>query len=110
MIQVEYVKPTDHHVRAYQELAAAVILRALLDFQPGPNRKEQTAAIQTEARDFLCGNGDFQKVRSIWCLWSGIRPESLTNFVSVSDDDESGQLSRPAKIATGRHVALSVGV
>ena len=92
MIQVDHVKQTDHHVRPYQELAAAVILRALLDFQPGPNRKEQTAAIQTEARDFLCGIGDFQKVRSIWCLWSGIRPESLTNFVSISDVDEDHRL------------------
>lgn len=92
MIQVDHVKQTDHNVRPYQELAAAVILRALLDFQPGPNRKEQTAAIQTEARDFLCGTGDFQKVRSIWCLWSGIRPESLTTFVSKSDDTDDGRL------------------
>jgi hypothetical protein len=92
---VEHVKQTDHNVRPYQELAAAVILRALLDFQPGPNRKEQTAAIQTEARDFLCGNGEFQKVRSIWCLWSGIRPESLTNFVSTTDGSRDHQLILP---------------
>lgn len=108
MIQVEYVKPTDHHVRPYQELAAAVILRALLDFQPGPNRKEQTAAIQTEARDFLCGTGDFQKVRSIWCLWSGIRPESLTSFVSSSDIDPDEERRRPLRRENGRRAAFGV--
>ena len=109
MIQVEFVKQTDHHVRPYQELAAAVILRALLDFQPGPNRKEQTAAVQTEARDFLCGNGEFQKVRSIWCLWSGIRPESLSHFVTSSDDFEP-KGARPPRKHNGRRAALSIGV
>lgn len=95
-------------MRPYQELAAAVILRALLDFQPGPNRKEQTAAIQTEARDFLCGNGDFQKVRSIWCLWSGVRPESLTKFVSTTDDETEEPAPRPARRENGRRAPVGV--
>jgi hypothetical protein len=88
LIKSESGKSVDYQNRPYQELAAAVILRAILDYQPGPNRKEQTETVVDQARDFLCGSGDFQTVRTVWCLWSGIQPESLTDFVSGVEDGD----------------------
>ena len=82
------LETVDYQVRPYQELAAAVILRAVLDYQPGPNRKEQPASVQDQARDFLAGQGEFSRVRKIWCQWSGIHPESLSSFVSGPHDEE----------------------
>jgi hypothetical protein len=87
-LQSDRLETVDYQVRPYQELAAAVILRAVLDYQPGPNRKEQPESVQDQARDFLAGQGEFSRVRKIWCQWSGIHPESLSSFVTGTHDEE----------------------
>lgn len=88
MLQADLFETVDYKVRPYQELAAAVILRAVLDYQPGPNRKEQPVSVQDQAREFLSGQGEFDRIRRIWCQWSGIQPESLSNFVHGMRDDK----------------------
>jgi len=73
---------SENAMKPYQELAAAVILQAIRDFQSRRDDPGEERSAREEARDFLLGEGDFSSQRHIWCQWLGIQPESLSNLVS----------------------------
>jgi len=73
---------SENAMKPYQELAAAVILQAIRDFQSRRDDPGEERSAREEARDFLLGEGDFSAQRHIWCHWLGIQPESLSNLVS----------------------------
>ena len=73
--------------KPYQELAAAVILQAIRDFQSRREDPGEEKTAREEARDFLIGEGDFSNQRHIWCHWLGIRPEALSDLVDDWEDD-----------------------
>jgi hypothetical protein len=83
--------PTEILIKPYQELAAAVILQAIRDFQSRRDDPGEEKTAREEARDFLRGEGDFLTQRHVWCHWLGIQPESLSNFV---EGHELGKRSR----------------
>jgi hypothetical protein len=83
--------PTEILIKPYQELAAAVILQAIRDFQSRRDDPGEERTAREEARDFLRGEGDFMTQRHVWCHWLGIQPESLSDFV---DGHELGKESR----------------
>jgi len=70
-------------MKPYQELAAAVILQAIRDFQSRRDDPGEERSAREEARDFLLGQGDFSSQRHIWCHWLGIQPESLSDLVNT---------------------------
>jgi hypothetical protein len=74
-------------MKPYQELAAAVILQAIRDFQSRRDDPGEEKTAREEAREFLLGQGDFSGQRHIWCHWLGIHPESLHNFVTTCEDN-----------------------
>lgn len=77
--------PSETLIKPYQELAAAVILQAIRDFQSRRDDPGEEKTAREEARDFLRGAGDFGNQRHVWCHWLGIQPESLSNFVEVHE-------------------------
>lgn len=74
---------SENAMKPYQELAAAVILQAIRDFQSRRDDPGEERTAREEARDFLLGEGDFSSQRHIWCHWLGIQPESLSELVST---------------------------
>lgn len=73
---------SENAMKPYQELAAAVILQAIRDFQSRREDPGEERSAREEARDFLLGEGDFSAQRYIWCHWLGIQPESLSELVN----------------------------
>lgn len=74
---------SENAMKPYQELAAAVILQAIRDFQSRRDDPGEERTAREEARDFLLGEGDFSSQRYIWCHWLGIQPESLSELVNT---------------------------
>ncbi len=83
--------PSEILIKPYQELAAAVILQAIRDYQSRRDDPGEEKAAREEAREFLRGEGDFVNQRHVWCHWLGIQPESLSNFV---DGHERGKRAK----------------